>query len=215
MANEHLKPRVDLRGNNEASEPPAVFAAISAVSAAIAKKGIAKDSRNVQQGFVFRGIDAVLNALNSALTANNLVILPSVKRREVTERATKTGGVLFTAVVHVDFDLVSTVDGSHYSVTFIGEAMDSGDKATNKALSAAYKYMAIQVFCIPTEGESPDADAVTHEPIAAPVTITSLEKYSTQAALNDYYKVLGSPKDAETLALFTAQKERINQKSGA
>ena len=40
--------------------------------------------------------------------------------------------------------------------------MDSADKATNKAMSAAYKYAAIQAFCIPTEGDN-DADATTHE----------------------------------------------------
>ena len=40
--------------------------------------------------------------------------------------------------------------------------MDSGDKATNKAMSAAYKYAALQTFCIPTEGDN-DADATTHE----------------------------------------------------
>lgn len=40
--------------------------------------------------------------------------------------------------------------------------MDSGDKASNKAMSAAYKYAAIQTFCIPTEGDN-DADSTTHE----------------------------------------------------
>lgn len=40
--------------------------------------------------------------------------------------------------------------------------MDSGDKATNKAMSAAYKYAAFQAFAIPTEGDN-DADGSTHE----------------------------------------------------
>ena len=52
-------------------------------------------------------------------------------------------------------------------VTTYGEAMDSGDKATNKAMSAAYKYAAMQAFCIPTEGDN-DADATTHEVAAEP-----------------------------------------------
>jgi hypothetical protein len=69
--------------------------------------------------------------------------------------------VLFYVVCEVSFDLVSAVDGSRHTVHVIGEAMDSGDKATNKAMSAAYKYMAMQVFCIPTEGDN-DADATTH-----------------------------------------------------
>jgi hypothetical protein len=49
--------------------------------------------------------------------------------------------------------------------------MDSGDKATNKAMSAAYKYAAFQIFAIPTEG-NPDADAETHEVASKPITPT-------------------------------------------
>lgn len=58
---------------------------------------------------------------------------------------------------------MSAVDGSRHTVSTFGEAMDSADKATNKAMSAAYKYMAMQTFCIPTEGDN-DADATTPEP---------------------------------------------------
>ena len=44
----------------------------------------------------------------------------------------------------------------------IGEGMDSGDKASNKALAVAFKYACFQVFCIPTE-EMKDPDAECHE----------------------------------------------------
>jgi hypothetical protein len=54
----------------------------------------------------------------------------------------------------------------HTARTF-GEAMDSGDKATNKAMSAAYKYVTFQTFCIPTEGDN-DADLTTHETVPTP-----------------------------------------------
>ena len=147
------------------SEPRKVYQAIGAVSAALAKQGIAKDSQNAQQGYRFRGIDAVYNALAPLLAEHRLCILPRCLEREVTERTTQKGGVLFSVVVRVEFDLVSTDDGSTHTVTMYGEAMDSGDKATNKAMSAAYKYMAMEVFCIPTEGDN-DADATTHEPLA-------------------------------------------------
>jgi hypothetical protein len=42
-----------------------------------------------------------------------------------------------------------------------GEALDAGDKATSKAMSAAYKQAVVQLFCIPLQG-SDDADASTH-----------------------------------------------------
>jgi hypothetical protein len=66
--------------------------------------------------------------------------------------------------VEAEFDFVAASDGSKHTVKTYGEAMDSGDKATNKAMSAAYKYAAFQAFCIPTEGDN-DADATTPEPV--------------------------------------------------
>lgn len=82
--------------------------------------------------------------------------------RSCEERASKSGGALFYVTVEAEFDLVSAEDGSKHVVRTFGEAMDSGDKATNKAMSAAYKYAAFQAFAIPTEGDH-DADAHTHD----------------------------------------------------
>lgn len=141
---------------------PAVYAAIAACTKALSRTGIEKSRQNTQQGFAFRGIDDVYNALSSVLAQHQLCIIPRVVRREVTERQTQRGGVLFYVVVEVEFDLVCAVDGSTHMARFCGEAMDSGDKATNKAMSAAYKYMALQLFCIPTEADN-DADAHHHD----------------------------------------------------
>ena len=142
--------------------PPAVYRAIAAVAGAIAKQGIAKSNRNSQQGYNFRGIDDVYNALAPILSDAGLVVLPRVLNRIETERETKSGGALFNVVVEVEFDFVAAEDGSSHIVKTFGEAMDSADKATNKAMSAAYKYAAMQAFCIPTAGDN-DADATTHD----------------------------------------------------
>ncbi|EKU4731051.1 ERF family protein [Citrobacter sp. Cf084] len=139
-----------------------VYTAISAVAKDMATTGISKDRKNAQQGFNFRGIDQVYNALAPALVNHGLLILPRITERTVTERTTQKGGVLFYVVVKADFDFVSTEDGSIHTVTTYGEAMDSGDKATNKAMSIAYKYAAFQAFCIPTEETAIDADAEVH-----------------------------------------------------
>lgn len=142
---------------------PHVVRAMNAVTAALAGEGISKSRANSQQGYKFRGIDEVLNALSRIIADNKLVIIPHVQSRELTERQTKSGGALFSVTVRVDYTFISAEDGSREVVgPFDGEAMDSADKATNKAMSAAYKYMAIQTFCIPTEGDN-DADATTHE----------------------------------------------------
>ncbi len=144
---------------------PAVYQCIAAVSGELAKIGIAKASKNEQQGYRFRGIDAVYNALAPIIAKYGLVILPRMMSRDVTERVTAKGGVLFYVVVEAEFDFIAASDGSRHVVTTYGEAMDSGDKATNKAMSAAYKYAAMQAFCIPTEGDN-DTENQTHEVVA-------------------------------------------------
>lgn len=145
---------------------PHVYTAIADVMGKLAKVGISKDRKNEQQKYRFRGIDDVYNALAPHLSESKLLLLPRVLSRNVTERETKNGGALFYVVLDVEFDLVSAVDGSKHTVRVAGEAMDSGDKATNKAMSAAYKYACMEVFCIPTEGDN-DADATTHDGVKA------------------------------------------------
>lgn len=146
----------------EDSKIPKVYAAIAEVMAELAKVGIGKNNKNASQGYKFRGIDDVYNALAPLLARTKLLILPRVLSRVVTERETKSGNALFYVVLDVEFDLVSGIDGSKHTIRVCGEAMDSGDKATNKAMSAAYKYACMEAFCIPTEGDN-DADGTTHE----------------------------------------------------
>lgn len=143
---------------------PHVLQAINAVMADLAREGIGKDRKNEAQGYKFRGIDDVYNALAPVLARNHLVITPRCLSRSKEMVPTKNGGSMFYVNVDVEFTLASAIDGSTTLAQMFGEAMDSGDKATNKAMSAAYKYMALQVFCIPTEGDN-DADA--HAPQVA------------------------------------------------
>jgi len=137
-----------------------VYKSINAVQSALSKVGIAKDKVNSQgSGYKFRGVDDVMNALSPLLAEHNLCILPRVISRVCEERISASNKPLFFVTVEVEFDFVSSEDGSKHTVKTFGEAMDSGDKATNKAMSAAYKYAAFQSFSIPTEA---DADAQTH-----------------------------------------------------
>lgn len=140
-----------------------VYKAINAVQAELSITGITKDRTNTQgAGYKFRGIDDVYNTIAPLLAKHGLCILPRVLTRQCDERQSKSGGALFYITVEVEFDFVCAEDGSKHTVKTFGEAMDSGDKATNKAMSAAYKYAAFQAFSIPTEADN-DADAHTHE----------------------------------------------------
>jgi hypothetical protein len=147
-----------------------VYQAISNVTAELARSGIGKTKRNAAQGFSYRGVDDVMQALAAALPKCGLVMLPRVTNR--TERAapSKSGGTIYTVILDVEWDLVSTVDGTLHTIVVQGESMDSGDKATNKALSAAYKYAAVLAFSIPLEGIE-DADAHSPEAGAAPAAV--------------------------------------------
>lgn len=145
----------------ETDKTPGVYEAITRVAATISRGGISKNRQAKNQNggvmYNFRGIDDVFNALSPILAKEKIVIFPRVISREQVERKTNSGSVLFFVTVEVEFDLVYGGDGSRHTVKTYGEAMDSGDKSTNKALSAAYKYMALQVFCIPLVGRE-DAD---------------------------------------------------------
>lgn len=140
-----------------------VYQCINSVASKLSQIGIGKNQRNSQgSGYYFRGIDDVYNAIGPLLAESGLAILPRCLSRECVERVSGQGKALFYVTVDMEFDFVSASDGSKHTVKMFGEAMDSGDKATNKAMSAAYKYAMFQAFCIPTEGEN-DADHQTHQ----------------------------------------------------
>lgn len=144
-----------------------VYQAINAVQADIGKEGIAKDgtAQGFGAGFKFRGIDSVYNALSPLLAKHGLVIIPRCLERHESVRESGSKKLYFVAV-KMEFDFVSAEDGSKHTACTYGEAMDSGDKATNKAMSIAYKYACFQTFAIPTEGDN-DPDATVHEPAPA------------------------------------------------
>ena len=189
-----------------------VFKAINNVQAELAKIGISKDRKNQQQGYAFRGIDDVYGSIAPLLAKEGLVILPHYTERTCVERTTAKGGVIFYAVVKGTFELVDSADGSSTTCELYGEAMDSADKATNKAMSAAYKYMCLQTFCIPTEGDN-DADATTHT--VQPATKTAPKK--TTPAVNDlvadeipFQTPELHPDDWMSVNAFAGEMERCN-----
>ncbi len=136
-----------------------IFQSIAACMSDIG--AIGKNSKNIQQNFMFRGIDAVMNALSPVLTKNKVFIVPNILEQTREERTSARGGTLIYSVCKIKYTFYAE-DGSFIEATVIGEGMDSGDKATNKAMSIAYKYACFQVFCIPTE-EMADPDGECHE----------------------------------------------------
>ncbi|MGA2223866.1 MAG: ERF family protein [Syntrophobacteraceae bacterium] len=112
------------------------------------------------QGYQFRGIDDIYNALNAALSEHEVFAVPKVLDIKREERASKGGGTLLYTILTVQYTFFAA-DGSFFECITIGEAMDSGDKSCNKAMSAAQKYAFLQVFSIPTE-EPKDSENATY-----------------------------------------------------
>lgn len=124
---------------------------------------VEKNQRNLQQGFKFRGIDAVMNALYPAFVKNKVFVVPEVLEQSREERQTRNGANMIYSVCKICYTFFAE-DGSNVSAVVVGEGMDSGDKATNKAMASAFKYACFQVFCIPTEEmKEQDPDAKTPE----------------------------------------------------
>lgn len=136
-----------------------IYQAIIGVMADIG--AIGKEKKNAQQGFKYRGIDDVMNALQPVMVQHGLFVVPEIIDQRREERQTNRGGNLIYSVCTVRYTFYAK-DGSSVQCVVIGEGMDSGDKATNKAMSIAFKYACFQVFCIPTE-EMKDPDAEVHE----------------------------------------------------
>jgi hypothetical protein len=143
-----------------------IIKAMSAVMEAVG--GVSKKERNQHQGFNFRGIDAVVNAVSPALRANNVVVVPRVldsiyETVTVGKNQTQQGH----ARVTVEYTFYAS-DGSSVSATVAAESMDSGDKATAKAMSVAFRTALLQALCLPTDESDPDADSYERSPRVEP-----------------------------------------------
>lgn len=148
-----------------------IYEAIPAIMADI--DAVGKNKKNEQQKFMYRGIDDVMNAINPALVKHKVFVVPELLEQKREERTTSKGGLLIYSICKIKFSFCAD-DGSHVDAITVGEGMDSGDKATNKAMAIAFKYACFQVFCIPTEEmKNADPDRECHE--VAPNQISTNE----------------------------------------
>lgn len=151
----------------------------------VAVSHVAKKDVNNHQKFNFRGIDAVVNAVGPAFRAEGVVILPEVLQSSY---AVEQFGSNRTNMGHVSVQVRYTflgLQGDSVSVVSVGEATDSGDKATAKAMSVAFRTALLQTLCLPTD--EPDPDYYTYErsdsqPVEAPVQKSVQKTVQTTAS---------------------------------
>lgn len=172
-----------------------IYKAISDVMKDIGAVG--KDKKNPQQGYKYRGIDDVMNALQPAMIKHGIFVVPTVCDHNREERKTSKGGLLIYSVLTISYRFYAE-DGSYVEAVVIGEGMDSGDKATNKALSVGFKYACFQVFCIPTE-EMIDSEVDSPQPLPKGKSAVALAEQSVN--LVDQIRQLAQAKGVQEIEI--------------
>jgi len=165
---------------------------------------IRKNKSNAAQGFKYRGIDDVYNALNPLLAKHEIFMTSEVLSHQREERQTAKGSTLLYSILRMRYHF-HAIDGTSVATETIGEGMDSGDKASNKGMAVAHKYALLQAFGIPTE-DMPDPDAEVHhvkpgvhKPVDGAMESLGIEgqtKIRTLAGVIADWMALGSPEDA-------------------
>lgn len=180
-----------------------IIKAMSLVMEAVG--GVSKTERNNHQGFNFRGIDAVVNAVSPALRKHGVVVVPRVVNSSyevvaVGQKQTMQGH----ARVTVEYTFFA-LDGTYISATTVGEAMDSGDKATAKAMSVAFRTALLQALCLPTDERDPDADSYEYSRV-----VTKQDTDATRAS-KSVVKTKSKEQDVavEKAALSDIQKDWV------
>lgn len=149
---------------------PSIIEALTAVKADVGAVG--KGDRNTQQGFMFRGIDAVLNAVAPMLIKHGVVAAPI---KTVAEYGTVEVGQKRTPMGHCRVTVTYRFHGpagDYIDAEVPGEAMDSGDKATAKAMSVAYRIALLQALSLPTDEPDPDSHSYERSPLDVPEPVT-------------------------------------------
>ena len=162
----------------------AIYESMAAIMADLS--AIGKDQRNQQQGFNYRGIDQVYNAIHPLLAKHKVFTTPDVLEKHRVERVNAKGTVLAFVTLRIKYTFWGA-DGSSVSCVVEGEGMDSGDKASNKAMAVAHKYAILQTFCIPTE-DMPDPDAETHELNAAMEAVERIPACQSMGELQSVFQ---------------------------
>lgn len=179
--------------------------------------GVAKRDKNTVQGFNFRGIDAVVNAIGPALREVGGAIVPTVISANYDRGATKNGTPTVEAFLTIAFDWYGTDGGEPIRGVVAAEAMDTSDKATAKAMSVGLRTFLLQTLMLPTDEKDPDAEYHERKSVTAPVEVPGgfldlVAGVSDVAALQDLWEL--AVKDGfsnEVKALISARKTELKK----
>jgi len=161
-------------------QKPTIHESLAKVMASVSS--VAKKDKNTSQGFNFRGIDAVLNAVAPALREHGVIVMPKVmwhdyKTVEVGQKRTQMAHV----IVSVQYTFTGQA-GDSIECQVLGEAMDSGDKAVAKAMSVAFRIALLQALALPTDEPDPDSYSYERSEAKPEATIEQVEEWKMRIA---------------------------------
>lgn len=187
-----------------------IYGALAAVMADV--DHVAKRDRNEHQKFLFRGIDAVVNAVGPVLRKHRVIVVPELESVTYDVVATSTGKPATACRMVVAYRFYAE-DGTGITTRVAAEAWDAGDKAAPKAMSVAFRTALLQALALPTDDPEPDAQTYVREhspqrqqppreaqrgtgdrPQAGPGPITTAQLGALHGALNA--AGLGNDRDA-------------------
>lgn len=114
-------------------------------------QAIRKDSTAQMGGTVrFRGVDATMNAFGAAQRRHGVIVRPVAVAPSYRDAATSNGKKMREATVIVTYEITGP-RGDSLTCVSVGEALDTGDKATAKAMSVALRTLLLQAGMVPTE----------------------------------------------------------------
>ena len=145
------------------TETPNIYAALSAAMEDV--QAVGKGGRNTQQGYNFRGVDQVVNAVGPIFRKHRIIPVPHhcvAQHRDVRTSNDKPSREVTVSATYRFYGPA----GDYVEALVPGESMDSGDKGTPKAMSVAYRIVLLQLLCIPTDDPDPDQESFER---AAPV----------------------------------------------
>lgn len=181
----------------------------------IAAVGIAKDKTATLGGsnVKYRGIEAAMNAMSGILIRCGITVSADYTELRVQERMKgdpADGKATRFATLRGAFTFTEVNDGSSVTFSCFGEAMDSGDKATTKAQSVAFRTALFQAFVVPFMAIDPEegGDGEAEQDPNPPAE----QAYGGELRelVRDRAKMLRATKsDADALAFWKKEREQF------
>lgn len=162
---------------------PTIYQLLNKVMAEV--QSVAKTERNASQGFNFRGIDAVVNAVAPALRKHDVLVFPVIQDYTYnTVEVGKNRTAMAHVIVRVRY-IFAAPNGENIYTEVIGEAMDSGDKAVAKAMSVAFRIALLQALALPTDEPDPDHSTYERAPAKPEADSATVERFKASLGTAD------------------------------